>query len=84
MFINKIQILYTNITISLTFPIMQISQPHTPNHCTPFYFIEKFPRRKKGPLSTFTSQGNKHLRFGDYILLPSGIYCVVMRQNEKR
>lgn len=33
-------------------------------------------------LSTFTSQGNKHLRFGDYTPLPTGIYCVVMRQNE--
>lgn len=32
-------------------------------------------------LSTFSSKGSKHLRFGDHTPLPEGIYLIVMRQN---
>lgn len=32
-------------------------------------------------LSTFSSKGSKHLRFGDHTPLSEGIYLIVMRQN---
>lgn len=47
------------------------------------YFIQLFNVRGE-LLSSISSKGTKHLRFGDYAPLPAGVYCIVMRQNAEQ